>query len=245
MFVVATEIEFPDFVALLVLLAVGGGIGIGIWRTVKEITSTLRRRRGEKLVRLPDHVIELFADALFKSFAKLNIQELNHIIHRIASQQHPTRTSQPAQQRSAQTSGKSIDPLVDREVEDIESGSSNSEDEGNGVVADLPTLSTVQSLHAVLNSPSRTLSCQAQAFEDPDERRRGSLRMFPRVGTLQSIYTGKPENRPLKLQDVQAVLQHIAASTWQELRKSRSKTVTKVLTKYEVCCVVVLVGSGI
>jgi hypothetical protein len=54
----SVEVEFPDFVAALVVLGLAAGIGVATWKCAKEIASTVARRRAEQRLRLPDEVSE-------------------------------------------------------------------------------------------------------------------------------------------------------------------------------------------
>ena len=177
-------IEFPDLVAAILLIGLSACVAVALYRAGKEVSSTLTRRQGEKLVRLPDTVMEHYAKALFSAFESLNAEKINSII-------------------------------VELEAERLQ--------------ADMASAQEFESV----SSPERRTSRWASVTKVAD-RRSSSVHAFPLVSEAAK-FQGAPHERPLMMQDIQAVLARVAKNAWDELRAktSTSKVVANALLRYE------------
>ena len=254
------DTEFPDFVAALVLLSLAAGMFFAVWLCTKEIMGTIRRRRGERRLRMPDKVLRLYAAALHEMFQKLSSEELDALAFAIAQSQH--NNVKPFE--DANTHGVlPVDSIVEDMEEDEGDGddsdadakvgdkaSNKNNDSSKDVLGDLPTLKSLKKMPSttgMLRKSSVMKWAEKNLAYEENMRRASSINMFPKMGSMQAEYEGRPETRPLLLHDAQAVIQKIAERAWEKMHESGSKNseLNSALQRYEVrACIVVHVARN-
>ena len=222
--------EFPEFIAAVFLVALGVGMVFSFSACLKEISTTIRRRRGERRLRMPDKVLRLFAQALHDVFGKLTCEELSNLAGAVANSQHSTV-------RSFVSAGTENDMMpVQTIVEDIEE---KSDYEG------LPPRQRSDVGAGVLRRSSIMKWAEKNLDYEQYKRRKSSLRMFPRMGTMQTKFQGTPGLRPLLLHDAQALIQKVSQKAWDDLLKSslqhKDSDLAGALSRYQVCAAAIVV----
>ena len=253
---VSSTAESSEGFAGFYLFFLGSGTAYAFFLLTKDVSGTASRRSASKRLRMPDDVLRLFATALHAAFQTLSCEQLSHLASAIAVSQ---KSGAPKGQGQSDTNASNGDIPIDKVVEEVSAESSADDFESDAGANDTGAGDSGGSDGVASNGGDvgthnrqrrrrRVRKCRVKAdnagYVRKDtllkwaersltnkhlERRKSSLHMFPRMGTMQTSFDGVAEERPLLLHDAHAVIQKIIEKVWEDMLKQSRADVNSEL----------------